>query len=286
MNIERIELTGALAGVTYGKQVKPVFACVYGDDGVGKSTFAAGAPNPVFLGTETGSSQLEVARLPKPGSIGAFLAQVDALTVQPHPFESVVLDSLDWLEPLIWRQVCAEGGVESIEKYEKGYGKGYTRALEIWRGVLQKLETLAQRFHVVLVAHARIKKFDDPTQSSGYDRYQIAVNDLAAAAVRQTVDVVLFATFRAKIKMTAKDSARGVGDGERVMYTEHRPAFDAKNRFDLPFEMKLEWVPFAKLIKAFYEKTMNIQDPAPFRAEPVPESVAVDPALNGQPQAV
>ena len=28
-----------------------------------------------------------------------------------------------------------------------------------------------------------------------------------------------------------------MGDGTRVLYTEHRPAWDAKNRYGLPFEL-------------------------------------------------
>ena len=36
------------------------------------------------------------------------------------------------------------------------------------------------------------------------------------------------------------------------MYTENRPGFDAKNRFNLPFVMPLDWKTFGDAIKAFY----------------------------------
>jgi hypothetical protein len=248
------ELGGFLAGITYGRQVKPIFAVIHGPDGVGKSTFASQAPEPVFVGLEKGSDQLPVARLPRPETLGVFLNQLGGLANQEHPFKTIVVDSIDWLEPLIWKQVCAEGQVRTIEDYGGGFGKGYIRALEIWRGILNQLTGLAQRFHVILIAHSKIKRFDDPKLPTGYDRYIIAVNDMAASAVRQAVDAVLFASFNEKVKQVAKSSPdnRGLGEGQRILHTEHRPAFDAKNRFNLSFEMALEWRVFAEAVKAFY----------------------------------
>jgi AAA domain len=249
------DLGGYLAGITYGKQIKPIFALIHGPDGVGKTTFASKAPEPVFLGTENGSDQLDVARLPRPETLGVFRNQIAGLLNQEHPFKTVVIDSIDWLEPLIWRQVCAEGQVKTIEDYAGGFGKGYIRALEIWRGLLEELSALAKRFHVILIAHSKIKRFDDPKLPTGYDRYVIAINEWGAAAIRQSVDAVLFATFNEKVKQTAKSSGpgnRGLGEGERILFTEHRPAFDAKNRFQLPFELPLEWRAFAECVKKFY----------------------------------
>lgn len=283
--MEHPTLTGPLAGVTYGRQIKPLFVCVYGPDGVGKSTFAAGAPNPVFIGTESGSFTLEAARLPQPKSIGQYVGQTIALRDLPHPFETIVIDSLDWLEPLIWKQVCAEGKVETIEKYEQGYGKGYVRAAEIWRGVVNELAGLAQKFHVILIAHAKIKKFDDPSHSAAYERYLVGINEHAAAVVRQAVDAVLFATFKANVKTISKTSARGIGEGVRLMFTQHRPAFDAKNRFNLPFEMPLDWGTFGRAVKAFYDSPVPAWGPAPVASpngqEPAAsesESILGDPA--------
>ena len=248
------DLGGFLSGITYGKRPRPIFCLIHGPDGVGKTTFASHAPEPIFIGTEKGSEQLDVARLPQPQSFGALLNQISGLAKQEHPFKSVVIDSIDWLEPLVWKQVCAEAQVKTIEDYGGGYGKGYTRALEIWRGLLGQLTDLAERFHVILIAHSKIKRFDDPNQLAGYDRYVIAVHDGAAAALRQAVDAVLFATFKERVKQASKSGSgnRGLGDGERVLYTEHRPGFDSKNRFGLPFEMALEWKAFASAVKAFY----------------------------------
>lgn len=246
-------LSGILAEITYGKRVTPIRVCIYGPDGIGKTTFASQAPSPIFIGTESGTYQLDVARLPQPESLGAFLQQIDAIRDSEHPFKTVVVDSLDWLEPLIHRQVCAEGGVKSIEQYEKGYGKGYVRALEIWRGIIDRLAELGARYHIILVAHGRIKKFDDPEQPAGYDRWILAIHENAAAAIRQACDCVLFANYKTVVKnINSAGTGRGIGSAERRMYTECRPAFDAKNRYRLPFEMPLSWPAFGQAVKSFY----------------------------------
>ena len=102
---------------------------------------------------------------------------------------------------------------------------------------------------------------------------------MAAAAVRQAVDAVLFASFKEKVKQTAKASGnRGLGEGERCLFTEHRPAFDAKNRFRLPFELPLEWKPFAECVKKFYFGEPGSQEggaePAPPPTEPEPSAAS------------
>jgi hypothetical protein len=263
MTTENQDLGGFLAGITYGIQPKPIFCLIHGVDGVGKTTWACGAPAPVVLDLESGSNQLKVARLPKPETFLIFLNQLTGLHNQEHPFKSIIIDPIDWLEPLIWKQVCTEGQVKTIEDYGGGYGKGYIRALEIWRGVLKTLYELALHYHVILVAHAKIKGFNDPQLPSAYDRYILQLNDQAAAAVRQAVDTVLFATFKEKVRQVNKAVGKGIGEGERVLYTEHRPAFDAKNRFNLPFELPLEWRAFASKVKEFYA------GPQPAQPQPV-----------------
>jgi AAA domain-containing protein len=246
------DLGGFLSGITYGKQIKPIFCLIHGPDGVGKSTWPSKAPNPVYIGTENGSNQLDVARLPQPETLDELNKQLTGLFRQEHPFKTLVLDSIDWVQPLIHKDVCLQGQVKTIVDFAGGYGKGFERAQEIWRELVRKLAKLALHYHVILIAHSRIEKFDDPQQPGPYDRYEIALRDDPAALIRQAVDAVLFATFKEKVRQTSKNQGKGIGEGERCIYTEHRPAFDAKNRFNLPFELPLEWKAFAECVKKFY----------------------------------
>jgi len=248
------DLGGFLSGISRGRIVRHIFCAIYGPNGVGKSVWASQAPNPVFIDFESGTEQLDVARLPKPETLGEFRNIISGLANQEHPFKTLVIDPLDYVESLIWQQVRSEDPMKpkSIELALGGYGKGYVRALEIWRGILSDLIRLVTKMHVVLIANCAIKRFDDPKLPSAYDRYILQLNSLAAAAVRQSVDALLFATFDEKVRELSKTTGKGIGDGTRVVFTEHRPAFDSKNRFGLPFEMALEWKAFASAIKQFY----------------------------------
>jgi len=248
------ELGGYLANISYGRVVRHIFCAIYGPNGVGKSVWASQAPNPVFIDFESGTEQLDVARLPKPETLGEFRNLISGLSNQEHPFKTLVIDPLDYVEGLIWQQVRSEDPMKpkSIEQAFGGYGKGYVRSLEIWRGILSDLIRLVTKMHVVLIGNCTIKRFDDPKLPNAYDRYILQLNSLAAGAVRQAVDALLFATFDEKVRELSKATGKGVGDGTRVVFSEHRPAFDSKNRFNLPFEMALEWKAFALAVKTFY----------------------------------
>jgi hypothetical protein len=106
-----------------------------------------------------------------------------------------------------------------------------------------------------MIGHAQIKSFQDPDLASAYDRYQLKINDKAAALVREAADAVLFARFETELVRdggNGRSKAKVRGEGVRIMYTESRPGFDAKNRFNLPFVMPLDWKTFGAAVRAFY----------------------------------
>jgi hypothetical protein len=137
--------------------------------------------------------------------------------------------------------------------------------------LLRELSVLNDKMHVLLIGHAQIKSFQDPELANAYDRYQLKINDKAAALVREASDAVLFARFETELVRdggNGRSKAKVRGEGTRIMYTESRPGFDAKNRFNLPFVMPLDWKTFGDAIRAFYglkEKTgaAKIESPKP-----------------------
>jgi hypothetical protein len=231
-----------LSQVKKGKVTKPALILLYGPDGVGKSTFGADAPSPIFLGTEDGTSNLDVARFPAPRTFDDVLQAIEELTKSAHEFKTLVVDSLDWLEPLVWDKVCVDAGAKSIEQVGGGYGKGYAEALALWRKMASRLLDLqkAKKMNVVLIAHSQIKPFNDPTEQSTYDRQILKLNEKASALFREFVDCVFFATFEVNTKKDGSKT-RAFGDGARFIYTERRPGYDAKNRFGLPHQFPLAW---------------------------------------------
>lgn len=253
-----------LTSVIRGKQEAPIRTVLYGPEGIGKSTFGAGAPSPIFLGAESGTDQLDVARFPKPESLADAFEAIRTLYEEQHDFGTLVVDTLDWLEPLIWKHLCQKDGVATIDEVGGGYGKGYTAAVDQWRLFLSGLERLqaAKKMHVILLAHSHIKTFKDP-ESEGFDRYQMKLNDKAAGVVKEWADAVLFAKYEVLSHTDKKTKrVRGVDTGARLIFTTHRAAFDAKNRYSLPESLPLSWADFYAGVRAG-----QVADPSTLRAE-------------------
>jgi hypothetical protein len=240
----------AIPGISRGKIVKPALVIVYGPDGVGKSTFGAEAPNPIFLGPEDGSSNLDVARFDDNTTFQKVKANVRRLIAEDLGFQTLVIDSLDWLEPLVWKETCARDPKHAahIEDVGGGFQKGYIYALDIWKELMNELNELRakKQMNIILIAHSLVKVFNDPSQPAPYDRYQLKLHDKAAALWREYVDCVLFANFEVVTKKENQrdKKAKAYGDDKRIMYSQRRPSFDAKNRYGLPFELPLGWIHF------------------------------------------
>jgi len=251
----------SLAKVVRGKLKKPVRVLVYGIEGVGKSTFAAGAPSPIFLGAEDGTSELDVARFPEPKTWLDALDAIEELTVGEHDYRTVVIDTLDWLEPMCWAHVCAgrkdKAGKPITEIEGFGYGKGYTAALDAWRQLTAALERMRKRdINTVLIAHSWIKSFKNPA-GEDFDRYEMKLHQKAAGLLREWSDAVLFATHET-LTYEANGRVKGISSGARVLYTERCAAWDAKNRYDLPNVLPLDWTAFAEAVEAHQPATPEV----------------------------
>jgi len=233
-----------LEQVTSGRRPAPRRVMVYGTHGIGKSTFGSCAPNAIFVPTEDGLGEIDCHKFPTVTTFDQAMQALSELYSDQHEYRTVVIDSLDWLERLIHQEVCRKRNIESIE--DIGYGKGYTFALTQWREVLEGLTALRndRGMTVVLIAHARIERFENP-ETESYDRYAPRLHRLASQVIQEWCDEVFFATFKVFTKTTDEGFDRkrhqGIGTGERVLRTVERPAHVAKNRLNLPDEIPLDW---------------------------------------------
>ncbi len=240
-----------ISSITKGREAQPPRIMIYGSEGVGKSTFAALAPNPVFVQTEDGLSEIDCSKFPLAKSFDDVVLQLQAVRDEQHDYGTVVIDSLDWLERLVWDRVCADYGVKSIEKADGGYGKGYVHALTYWRQIVSLLNEIRARkgMAVILIAHAAVERFEDP-EHAAYDRYTPRLHKKACSLVCEWVDAVLFASRRMRVdSTTGKAAPVGADGGERVLRTNGSPACIAKNRFGLPTELPLSWSAFVEALK-------------------------------------
>lgn len=234
----------SLKSISKGKTAKPPRILLYSIEGMGKSSFGASALNPIFIQTEDGLDELDAAKFPKASSFDDVMAQLRVLYTASHEYKTVVIDTVDWLEPLIWGHICTLHGKTNVEDF--GYGKGFAFALDQWTRLLNALDHLRDEkgMAIILIAHAEVKRFDSP-DTEPYDRYQIKIHRTASAKLVEWADAVLFANYQIFVEKTDvgfnKKVVRGTGGHSRIMYTEERPAFKAKNRYGLPPEL-----PFVK----------------------------------------
>lgn len=238
-----------LAAVRRGRIDTPVRTLLYGVEGIGKTTFGANAPNPIFIGAEDGAGRLEISRFPQPNSWEDIREAIRTLTREAHGYETVVIDTLDWAEPLNWRFICNRDNKKDIEDY--GYGKGYTAALDEWRVLIADLERMraARSMQVVLVAHSWIKSFKNP-EGDDFDRYELKIHNKAAGLLKEWSDVVLFTNHETYAVKEGSKRVKGVSTGARMCYSTRTAAYDAKNRFGLPESFPLDWEDYAVALQA------------------------------------
>ena len=232
------------------RRAAPVRMLVHGGGGVGKSTFGAASPDALFICAEDGLANIDARALElEEGKSWTWAGVLDALewlseTSKPR---TLVVDSLDWLEPLCWAHVCELAKKKDIEAF--GYGKGYNAALDQWRVFLARLRDLHERgWRVVLIAHSVRKKVQNPA-GDDYDAWQIKLHEKAAGLLIEWVDVVAFAEHEVSID-DSSGRAKGKATGRRVLRCNPSAAYTAKTRYALPRALPLDWDTFAAAVAA------------------------------------
>ena len=272
--------------ITKGKIQSAQKVVLYGPEGIGKSTFAAAFPDPLFIDTEGSTKHLDVRRFDPPTSWAMMLEQV-RYAAQPGVCKTLVLDTADWAEQMCVEAVCARSsGVKGLEDF--GYGKGYTYLQEEFGRLLNALSDVVDKgVHVVLTAHATMRKQELPDELGAFDRWELKLSKKVAPMVKEWADMVLFANYKTLvINVDNQGAAKGKNKaqgGQRVMYTSHRPTWDAKNRHGLQDELPLEYTAIAHCftdpLAALAQRSAELQQQAPAAAP------AVHPPPPAQPQA-
>ena len=231
--------------VTRGRIHKPIKCLIYGPEGIGKSTLASKFPEAVFIDTEGSTSHMDVVRFPDPGTWTQLLDTVREAAGEPDDVcKTLVIDTADWAERLCIDHVLAVNKWSSIEA--PGYGKGYVYIKEEFSKLLNLLSiVISKGKNVVLTAHSQMRKFEQPDELGAYDRWELKLSKQVAPLVKEWADMILFCNYKTMVinvdnkgAMKGKNKAQG---GRRIMYTQHHPCWDAKNRFGLPEELDMDY---------------------------------------------
>ncbi len=224
-----------------GKLKRPQKVGLYGAEGVGKTTLAAKFPDPLFIDTEGGTAQMDVRRIDSIASWEELLGVVKEIAVTPDICKTLVLDTADWAESLAVEYICRKYKKSGIEEF--GYGKGYTYLSEEFGKLLSALDqVLVAGIHVVVNAHAKMRKFEQPDEMGAYDRWEMKLSKQVAPLLKEWCDMLLFCNYQTYVVQgsTPMEKAKVQG-GKRVMHAAHHPCWDAKNRHGLPDVMDLDY---------------------------------------------
>lgn len=259
--------------ITRGKIPCAKKVVIYGPEGIGKSTFASQFPDPVFIDTEGSTNNMDISRLPAPTSWSMLLEEVRYIMQNPSACKTLVIDTADWAEQLCSAAVCGKYQKSGIEDF--GYGKGYVFLQEEFGRLLNLLTDLVEqkKVNVVLTAHAKMRKFEQPDEMGAYDRWEMKLSKNVSPMVKEWADMVLFANYKNHvIKVDGKNKAQG---GKRVIYTTHHSCWDAKNRYGLADELPFEYSSISGVI----EETVTSENtkPAPEKVQPVKQQTASVP---------
>ena len=218
---------------------KPIKFCIYGPEGIGKSTLASKLPGVVFIDTEGSTDYMTVCRYPRPKSWDTLLDMVDDAAQQN--IGTLVIDTADWAERLCVEALCAAKGWKGIE--DAGYGKGYVYLKEKFGQLLDKLTGLQDKgINVGFTAHAQLRKVERPEETGAYDHWELKVSKQVGPLIKEWADLLLFCNYKAMVIHGASPMEKNkIAGGKRVMYTTHNPVWDAKNRFNLPEELPLDY---------------------------------------------
>ena len=233
----------SLAGIRKKAKKKPPRIVMYGGAAIGKTSFGASMNKPIFVLTEDGMGKIECDHFPLSEDYESFFANLNSLLEEDHEYKTVVIDSLDWLEPLVWQKVCDDHGKKSIEEF--GYGRGYVEALKEWRAYISILNRyrVEKGMTVLQIAHNQIKRFESP-EIEAYDRHELKLHRKAADLILEHSDCCFFANYKlgtVKVQGKGGQMSTKATQGDRVIYTQEKPAFLAKNRYALPPEMPFDW---------------------------------------------
>jgi hypothetical protein len=217
--------------VIRGKKDVADRSLIYGPPGVGKSTWATGAPGTLAIDGEAGLSQIGCDRVELASGWDESLRLVRQALASDCKL--LAIDTVDALETRAVAHVCASHKKKSLADF--GYGDGFELLSSAWLELLGLLEQgRARGTEVILVAHVQQKNVNDPTIGA-YEKYIPQLSKRCWNLTHRWCDNVFFADYERGLV-----NERAVLTGARQLHVVAASGFDAKNRYGVVGPLPLE----------------------------------------------
>jgi hypothetical protein len=250
---------------------------LYGVHGVGKTSFAAAAPAPIFiLAEDPGFDKLglSVDHFPVAKSWAEIINNLKMVLAEGAAYKTVVIDTIDAAFSLAEKHLIeTEPSFNKSRADYDNYGKGYKfLAAEIRDNFLRLCNQIRDNGKtIVLLA------FQNP-EGKDWDRYQPKLPDGGKTSINRLIceaaDMVLFANY-----VTIVKDGKGQASN-RVLYTTNSAAFEAKQRHGIPSMIEFSWDFLQKLIasakKAREQKTIAVALPTAPATIPATPTAQID----------
>lgn len=268
-------------------QIEPMKVLIYGVEGIGKTTFASKFPDPIFIDTEGSTGFINARKLPNPTSWTMLLDELEDIKSEPRG-KTLIIDTLDWAERLAKKYLMDKNKWAAIDS--TNYGSRYVALSDEIGKLLNKLTEIKDvGINVVLTSHAETKKHELPDEMGQYDKYTLKLEKRDAGLAKEWADMILFFNYKTTIISDSKSNSKKATGGQRVMYTTHKPAWDAKNRLGLPDELPIDFEAIRELFEAktgmstTQIKSESTQIPQKYQQMPLPEE---PPVIENEPEPV
>ncbi len=212
---------------------------VYGSPGSGKTSFGAAADRPLILDCENGATHVCCHRTPYLSSWPEMQSWLDALVAGGHEYQTIVIDSIDWLLRRIEEHVAGVDGTpngmkQTLNRSHGGYGNG-RQVLKnyVYQYLLPALDRLVNAgVAVLLLAHSARRPI---TTIDGIELEKSAPEihpDLANTMIE-------WSDFVGAIRLVGQD---------RELILFETPQLLAKNRYGITEPLPLSWADLVSAI--------------------------------------
>lgn len=240
----------SISNIQSGVKNMPRKIIIYGPPKLGKSTLAASTRNALMIPTEDRVAHIDCDKTPVVETYDDVMDIFTFLLNEKHTYKRVILDTLDWFEPILHEKICKTKNLKSLvddHSKETNYQKGLKYlAPQGWRTFLDNCDILRSNgIDVIFVAHSQTIT-ENPPNGDAYDKAVMKIDKHSLSVLMEWADVIGFYDQPVLVKVEdtkSKKPGKALVSKKRILHLSgENPAMMSGNSFGLgDAEVDLEY---------------------------------------------